>query len=58
MQVILTRDKCIEVLKGDTSMPTHLTQVEKIEMTIRPKVERETIKEKIATLMWEKLHYV
>lgn len=65
MQVILTQEKCIETLKGDTLMFALLTQAEKTEMMDRPgstyilclgdKVLREVIKDKIATLMWEKL---
>lgn len=54
--------KCIEALKGETSMSAHLTKVEKKEMVdkarsiiilcLRNKIIREVVKEKISASMW------
>lgn len=63
MQAVLTQDKSIETLVGDTLMIEILTQVEKIKMVdkgtssiilcLEDKVIQEVTREKYTTSMWE-----
>lgn len=65
MRAILIQQKCVEALKGEAQMPTHLTPVEKAEMNdkavsaiilcLGDKVLREVSRETTAVSMWNKL---
>lgn len=62
MLTILTKDKCIEALKSETSVSARLTYTKKTEMVDkvisviilcpRVKVTREVPRENIVSLMW------
>jgi len=65
MQAVLTQQKCVEALKGETAMPANLTQAKKREMIdkaksaivlcLGDKVLRDVARELTATSMWAKM---